>query len=314
MDIKVAYCEWGNEDKIAKILGNCYILSSDNWDDYGFKTYLNVHIFKDNEKYGKFARKILFENQDQIYSSSEFLSEQLNSDGYILLDEIKQNYEYISLGYEYEELKKIYPENFENILRILNDVLYLTKKEPNNALLKLKEHEGFKKSLCRDQSAMKVLNEGIALLYGEELDDSRFEFDFSFVLNTRQYQYEFDFVPNDVPHRINILIGKNGCGKSQTLLALSKYFLNREKAIREFQITIDKKPNFIENIMVFAYNPYETFDIDDFKDYKYFGFKRYKAIDDIKSDDISKAVDIMMGGLARIRDMLRREVEGENNG
>ena len=39
-----------------------------------------------------------------------------------------------------------------------------------------------------------------------------------------------------------------------------------------------------------------------------------KAIDDIKSDDISKAVDIMMGGLARIRDMLRREVEGENNG
>jgi len=30
MSIKIAYCEWGNEDKIAKILGDCYILSSDN--------------------------------------------------------------------------------------------------------------------------------------------------------------------------------------------------------------------------------------------------------------------------------------------
>ncbi|NOZ90277.1 MAG: hypothetical protein GXO60_03220 [Epsilonproteobacteria bacterium] len=126
MNIKVVYCEWGNEDNIAKILGDCYILSSANWDDYGFKTYLHVHIFKNN---GKFGRKILFENQNEIYSSSKFLSEQLNLDGYVLLDEIKQNYRYISLGDEYEELKKIFPEDFEYILKILNDVLYLTKKD-----------------------------------------------------------------------------------------------------------------------------------------------------------------------------------------
>ena len=282
MNIKVAYCEWGNEERISKILdGDCYILSSDNWDDYGFKTAFNINIFKNKEQYGTFGRKILFENQDEIYSSSEFLSKQLNSDGYILLNEIKQNYNYISLGYEYEELKKIFPEDFEEILKVLNDVLYLMKKEPDNILLGLKEHEGFEKSLCRDQSAIKVLNEGIALLYGEELDDNRFEFDFNFVLNTRQYNYEFDFIPKDIPHRINILIGKNGCGKSQTLLALSKYFLHRETAIKDFRITINKEPNFIENIMVFAYNQYETFNIDNFKDYRYFGFKRYKAVKDI---------------------------------
>ncbi len=48
---KVVYCAWGNEELVAKKLGDCYILTPDNWNDYGYETYFNVHIYKDGEKY-----------------------------------------------------------------------------------------------------------------------------------------------------------------------------------------------------------------------------------------------------------------------
>ncbi len=285
----VLFCRWGDEQKVAERFGDCYILSSDNWDDFGYKTSFHVKIFKNNEEYGTFERKILFDNQDDIYSSSGLLESLLQNEIYLRVEGLKESHNFISLGYEYDKLIKLYPseEEFEIILRSLNDVIYLEKKEPSNTLLSLKNHIGFTTSLCRDQSSKKLLDEATNILYGDELNENRLKFNFKFNLNTRSYDYEFNFIKNETPSRINILIGKNGSGKSQTLLSLSTYLINSRKASSLFSTEVDVHPNFISNLMVFAYNPYEEFYVNRENEkldinYKYLGFKKVTTIKDIE--------------------------------
>lgn len=291
MNIPVVFCSWGNEKSVASSLGDCYILSGDNWDDFGYRTYFNVYIYKDGEEYGKFGRKILFENQDVLGSSSSFL-ENLNNSTYLDMKEVYENYNFISLGYEYNELKKIFRERevFDEILKTLNDVIYLEKNEPNNPLLDLKQHDGFETSLCRDQSSKKLLDEGLSILYDTALDLDRLKFNFSFDLNNRNYDYSFNFVKENLPSRINILIGKNGSGKSQTLLSLSTYFINPNESAEKFNSQVDVHPNFISNLMVFAYNIYEDFYVNKENeklniDYKYLGLKKVNSFKDIEFKD-----------------------------
>jgi hypothetical protein len=228
MKDKVVFCKWGSEKEVAKLLGDCYILSPDNWNDYGYKTLFNINIYKDGEEYGNLGRKILFENQKEEVSSSSIFEEYLSSNLYVELELIHKKYKFISLGYEYNELKKIFPDEFEDILNVLNDVVYLMKKDVNNPVLSIKEDAGFEISLCRDQSSKKFLEEGSSFLFGDELDTERFQFNFQFMIKNRNYNYRFDFLENKFPHRINILVGKNGSGKSQTLLALSKYLIHQD--------------------------------------------------------------------------------------
>jgi len=277
---KVVYCARYNKDKVAEQLGNCYVLTSDNWDDYGYKTYFHVYIYKNGEQYKDFSTKILFKDEDtsSIIFNSELRSVQ---NDFVTLENIREKYKFISLGNHYEELKKIFPDKFEEILEVLNDTIYLEKNEPTSELLELKNSKGFDTSLCRDQSAKKVLEEAKYLLYrGEELDENRFQFNFNFQLSERNYSYNFNFVNNDLPHRINVLVGKNGSGKSQTLIALSEYFIGKQISENKFNIEVDSHPNFISNLMAVTYNIYEDFYISKERDnisieYKYLGFRDY---------------------------------------
>ncbi|MDK2063217.1 AAA family ATPase [Aliarcobacter butzleri] len=285
----VLFCRWGDEQKVAERFGDCYILSSDNWDDFGYKTSFHVKIFKNNEEYGTFERKILFDNQDDIYSSSGLLESLLQNEIYLRVEGLKESHNFISLGYEYDKLIKLYPieEEFEKILKSLNDVIYLEKKEPSNTLLSLKEHNGFTTSLCRDQSSKKLLDEAANILYGATLNENRLKFNFRFNLNSRSYDYEFNFIKSETPSRINILIGKNGSGKSQTLLSLSTYLINSRKASYRFNTEVDVHPNFISNLMVFAYNTYEEFYVNRESEkldinYKYLGLKKITTLKDIE--------------------------------
>ena len=66
----VLFCRWGDEQKVAERFGDCYILSSDNWDDFGYKTSFHVKIFKNNEEYGTFERKILLPVQEELNNHS----------------------------------------------------------------------------------------------------------------------------------------------------------------------------------------------------------------------------------------------------
>lgn len=166
-------------------------------------------------------------------------------------------------------------------LETLNDIVYIERNEKDSELLVLKEHPAFSISICRDQSAKKMLAEASSILYGDVLQSDRFVFDFKYELGQRRYKYRFNFIDNELPHRINILIGKNGAGKSQTLLTLSKYFLLPKETVKESNVEVSDHPNFISNLMVVAYNPHEDFLVPKEGvgklpiEYKYLGFKRY---------------------------------------
>ena len=331
MSVRVIFCKFGNDKEIAEEIGDCYILTPDNWDDFGYKTTFKVNIYKNGEQYGEYARQILFQNKE-IINSSFFIQKELLSKKFIEINDIATKYKFISLGSEYEELKKIFSENdyYIEILKILNDVIYLENKAPDsslkNELLALKEYEAFETSLLRSQYSRKMLSEGKALLFGETLNEDRFNFEFNFQLNERNYKYKFDFnKKEDLPHRINILIGKNGSGKSQTLLALSEYLLNNKK----YRSRVDKEshPNFLFHLFLFAYNPHEKFIISrDFEkydiQYKYIGYRRYKSLIDIEQKflieipDLCKLLKITGSGLYNklLRRMLEADKEDKKNG
>lgn len=297
MSVKVIFCKWGNDKEIANEIGDCYVLTPDNWDDGGYKTTFKVNIYKNGEQYGEYARQILFQDKE-IKNSSEFLEKILSKNRYIDIKQLSQNHKFISLGSEYEELKKIFSENddYIEILKVLNDVIYLENKELDSPLrtelLSIKEYEAFEISLTRDQYSKKILQEGKSFLFGETLNENRFNFEFNFQLKDKNYKYKFDFnKKEDLPHRINVLIGKNGSGKSQTLFELSEYFLSNDSE------RVDIHPAFVANMMVFAYNPHETFTIPRRKrrfniDYKYLGLKRPKQIFDIEIAKVLESDDL----------------------
>lgn len=308
MSVKVVFCKWGNEKEIASEIGDCYILTPDNWNDYGYKTTFKVNIYKNGEQYGEYVRKILFQDES-IKNVPSFLERILGKSRFIDLKDVFTKYKFISLGVEYEELKKIFSENdnYIEILKILNDIIYLENKAPDSELktelLALKEYNAFGISLAREQYSKKMLSEGKALLFEEILNEDRFNFEFNFELNHKNYKYEFDFnKKEDLPHRINVIIGKNGSGKSQTLLALSEYLLNNNKY--RSRVKEESHPNFLSHLLVFAYNPnekfiisryFETYDIK----YKYIGYRKYKTLIDInvdllvKSENLFKLISIL---------------------
>ena len=283
MEDKVFYCkDFNYVDKLAsEVGGNCIVLTGDNWDDYGYKTTFHLYIFKNKEKYGSsygFSRKILFENQKEGEYSSSILDNLCKNKGYIKFIDIYKKLNYISLGSEYKELKKIYPDDFDEILKVLNDVVYLEKYFPKSEILKLKEHPGFEISLCRDQSAKKLLEEGKNILYDEIIDPKRFEFNFNFLLNEKKYKFKLDFKKDVLPYRINVVIGKNGVGKTKFLEVLVNYFLKNKKFEQKYNIKVNKHPNFISNIITISFSVYENFP----NDYRVEGNKKKKIVYDVK--------------------------------
>ncbi len=327
MSVKVIFCKLRNDKEIAKEIGDCYILTPDNWDDYGYKTTFKVNLYKNAEQYGEYSRQILFQDEE-IINSSEFLEKMLPKNRYIDINQLSQTHKFISLGSEYEELKKIFSENddYIEILKILNDVIYLENKAPDTELLAMKEYEAFETSLLRSQYSKKMLSEGKSFLFHEILNEDRFNFEFNFQLNEKNYKYKFDFnKKEDLPHRINVIIGKNGSGKSQTLLALSEYLLNNEKY--RSRVTKELHPNFLSYLLVFAYNPHEKFIISRYFEkydiqYKYIGYRRYKSLIDIEQKflieipDLCKLLKITGNGLYNklLRRMLEADKEDKING
>lgn len=257
-----------------------YVLLANDWDDYGYRTSFYVKIIKNKEIYEDFNRKILFEGQIKQEYNFKKIEENMRDEVYVELKSIKVIKKFISIGDEYEELKKIFPDDFDEILLELNDIVYLNKHDSTSSLLELTKNEAYECSLLRAQSVKKLLLESSKILYGDTLSSERFKFDFNFKLNNNDYKYKFDFVDNGLPHRINILIGKNGVGKSQSIKKIADYLIEPSllKDVEEFHIS--DHPSFISNLIVFAYNPYEDFTVP--KDnaklsiiYKYNGFRRY---------------------------------------
>jgi len=194
------------------------ILYTDNWDDFGFKTTftLELHIGPQAQ-----ARPI---NLGYV----KILQLGLGTSGRVVLPE--KDFEqlpedFCSLGQTlsfYETLLGVDSNIATSVLRSLRDVVF----DPRIRVIFEKEI-GFKRSLLRESSALRALEDAPAVLFGtsaspSELKAGELNFDFVTTVGGNRFSTNFRFGDEPVlPTRINAVIGYNGCGKTQLLANLA---------------------------------------------------------------------------------------------
>lgn len=196
------------------------ILTKDNWDDFGYKTYHYLsYITKAGELIDIGSVRILDRNSSRttLTTSDDGLSDEFCSLG-------------TSLDY-YEIIGNLLEGETRDILVALNDVVF-----NENIYEEFKELEGFNNSLLRDIASRSALENGKNVL-NSIFDKKSYNFTYSTILDdaTDPHEIEFDFNSKDVlPYRVVCIIGKNGTGKTQVLSNLaedmtSAYNTNIEK-------------------------------------------------------------------------------------
>lgn len=217
-------------------------LVGDGWNDFGYFTLYNLVIFHtkfEEETIGSI--KILEKGSDVTTLSTTFskLEDKFCSLG--------QSIEY------YENIKKHFPHNFTEVLNSLNDVAI------NESLAQEFESvPGFSESLLRFSSAEKAFTEAKMLLFeNRKRVNENLAFGYSIKLEGANSEHKvfFDFQVNEkLPFRINVIIGKNGTGKTQLLGSL----VNSMSGLKNTEAITPYNPLF-NKIIAISYSLFDNF-------------------------------------------------------
>ncbi len=249
------------------------ILKWDNWNDYGYETLFYLDYVDENKKVHSIgAVKIAF-IADKPKADEKPLSTRNVLEA--VFSELPSNF--FSLGQSpdyYQNLLSLGKPIYTTVLEKLRDVVF------NEEVLKsFRETEPFKVSLIRGSEAEKAFGESGELF---KLEYRKFEDTLNFTFTTRvknadnEHAVTFDFRKGALPHRIHVLIGKNGTGKTMFLNNLSNALsgISGEKLKSEFG-TFDTKPSF-RKIITFSYSAFDTFNTSTQNSlgYKYCGIRK----------------------------------------
>jgi len=187
----------------------CVLLVTDNWNDYGFETTFEA-IYYDAYRHETNIGII------KILHIDTNTTRGVIPHCFTRLDEC-----YCSLGIDisyYKNLCNLGHATSKQILAGLNDTA-------TNRIIRERftNHKGFKESLLRNSESEKALNEA-GEYFGQQKRNNVFNFTFSTLLSNASTQHiiNFDFLKDKfLPYRINVLIGKNGTGKTQVLSKLA---------------------------------------------------------------------------------------------
>ncbi|WP_419205521.1 AAA family ATPase [Photobacterium leiognathi] len=254
---------------------NFISLWSDNWDDFGYKTTLNANAYINGVEIELPRIKIYI---DKVKNTSKYLDSLLN-DGWDGLFPIKGHL-YISqpVLMDFYELILGHTDTIQTkkCAESLHDASYCIMIQENEDLIKLSNDEAFSISLLRDRSASVALQDGFNIFKNTDIEIS--DFKLSFDINNDNKEIKFEFNEELLPKDINVLIGANGCGKSQTLHKMVNKWLNpsSNKSV-EFSDNVNAK-----KLIVVSYSPFELFpvDLNDYENisdksvYSYFGLRR----------------------------------------
>lgn len=186
-------------------------LIRDNWNDYGFCTL--------------FRSRLHFSPEETIdLENVKILQKGLGDEGITMLPERfeKLEIEYGSLGQTldyYKKLAEIEPSIRDDYLRSINDIAIDSDLRES-----FKAEPGYTKSLLRFSEANKALSEAEFLIRKSRPINSQPSFTFTTLLPGAEFPHEivFDFSKHFAfPNRINVLVGRNGTGKTQLLANLA---------------------------------------------------------------------------------------------
>lgn len=244
--------------------GECFLLRSSEWDDYNYKNSVQL---------------VYIDKTDNV-SEIGYLRIIKRNQGKRIWEEIPNNFmelsdDFCSLGKSeeyYDTIKRLFPQSYHAILLSLKDAgIFPSIAE------KFERLEPFIKSIARendDEQRLRTIRFQLA-----DIDVSRaFKFRFSYaapyVMDGHRTTFNFDFVYDaaaDVHHRIFVVIGKNGTGKTRMLASLAK-----ELSGSQPKNIVPSKPLF-SKIFTLSYSIFDRFEIpqsDTAFNYQYCGLKK----------------------------------------
>ncbi|KRT15936.1 hypothetical protein ASU31_10520 [Pedobacter ginsenosidimutans] len=183
----------------------CIAFVKDSWDDDGFTILFDAFYYTSYSDFKPVGRiKILDRNTKSTLLNESF--EYLNQDQCSL----GQNLEF------YETLKRLVPNGFIEILECLNDIAWT-----GGLAFDFQDVDGYNNALLRFTSAQRAFQEARSMLINDVRKvHENLNFTYRTLLSGAEAEHEahFNFIKSDdLPYRINVIIGKNGTGKTQYL-------------------------------------------------------------------------------------------------
>lgn len=254
-----------------------FYLVSDNWDDFGYKTYYFLYYFDGISKIDIGGVKIATKVRNAITGISELLR--------------GNNSEYFSLGQSkeyYLNLNELGEEKKEFLLKTLKDIAYDLE-----LFEEVKDFKITKTSLLRDIYTLNVKDQFNRIINnGAELTD----YEFQFLREGNELVLDFKVDPNSMPpSNVHAIIGSNGVGKTTILKQMVETLLN-EKSNNKFINMIDEKEEIFANVIFISFSAFDSGGFykdqknkDGQKFYSYIGLK--EGAEDGRV--LSKDLDIM---------------------
>ena len=218
------------------------------WDDYDFKTTFKAFLFFKNEKHSLGQIKLLFKGVNNSHDYIKKSFKESNKSNLYKINKTGDN-PFISLGEEleyYNKLNIIIKDKsvVKDLLSNLCDASYLIAQKNDYS-----QWPGFSESLQRDASENSILQHGFPTATGtyEKLTVFDLETELS-----EESRINFHFNTKDLLNgRINILVGKNGQGKTRTLQSLTNDFLSLNNKALSLP--------FRTKLIVVSFSPFENF-------------------------------------------------------
>lgn len=248
------------------------------WDDYGYKTTFRAYFIVDNSEIDLGLIKILF--KDYLNSHEYIVNEFSCSDGVYDLSDMSKH-KFISIGVDIDYYN-IINSQFENnrkvktYLKNVKDVCILLSSTDD-----FQSWNGYRESILRDSSLTSVLSKGLQTALGRYEELSHFSLEIN---QDNGHSLNISFDNNFLlPSRINVLIGKNGNGKTRTLKYISDIYTGVNNGFKEWP--------YCNKLVVASFSPFDQFftdkelslelrhdkskneEIDLINGYSYIGFK-----------------------------------------
>jgi energy-coupling factor transporter ATP-binding protein EcfA2 len=224
------------------------------WDDFGYVVTFNVYWVTNSERQILGEMKLLVKGYQD---TSEYLKKEgvptpnakiFQINGALERGKIVSLPTSISL---YKKIRKVFGGNEDKInqyLELVCDASYHYDRKDE-----YKSWEGFSGSILRDGSKhLSILRNGYQVAIGRYQPSEELTFEIDELGATFEpIEFFFDRKREIAPTNINLLIGKNGVGKTHILKHLSKVITGLEGDLKEW-------PCF-NKLMVMAYSPFENF-------------------------------------------------------
>ena len=237
-----------------------FLLSEDNWDDYGFKTRANLTFYpaSGGELHLGWVKITKRNLQTRVWD--------ILGDSFFSLSD-----EFCSLGQSdeyYRSIKNQFGAYYHSILFALRDGAYFPKIHEQ-----FESEPSFRKSLLRTNDAELVLRTVRFQLNGIDLA-SRFIFKYNYSppYSNDRLSLFFNFKNKALfEHRIFALIGKNGTGKTKLLASLAKDLSERNP------VNISPHRPIYGKVFTVSYSYFDRFEIPEGNaefNYVYCGLKK----------------------------------------